>query len=266
MVYTGVMSDVHAILKRLETALNSTTLAHAYLFSGPRGAGKTVAARGIAARVLQTLPEKLITHPDFYVLERGGDDKEISIDEVRLLRQRLSLTAAHGGYKVALIERVELLAQEAASALLKTLEEPPGRALIMMTTDRYGAVLPTIRSRAVRMAFPPPQAMPGARPVLLGMPQELTEEIEKLFKTISDAPYGLRCKAAESFAKSIERRTALLAQAASFLHRGLFDAVSEGKSFAGIAARIRALVRTDALLTYTNTNSRLALEVFLMQL
>ncbi|MDP3963694.1 MAG: hypothetical protein Q8Q39_04320 [bacterium] len=251
--------DAEAILERFSMQGKAGTLAHAYLFGGSRGSGTGEIARTVAAEALKTASEKLAAHPDFFVLERGMDDKEISIDEIRALRQRLSLTAACGGYKVAIIERVELLAQESASALLKTLEEPQGKALIIMTTERHGAVLPTIRSRAVRVAFSPPKT-----DAAMDIPPASGKEFEKFFASIGEMPYGLRFKFAESWTKSPERYRQLLAFAAYLLRGEISDAAAHTSAPQKLIRRIRSLLRTDALVTHTNTNPRLALDVFFL--
>lgn len=250
----------NAVLEHLETARRNGAVAHCYLFTGPRGAGKMNTAKTFAATLLGAERERLLAHPDFFMLARGEADEEISIDEVRALRGRLMLTSACGGWRVAIIERVELLAKDAASALLKTLEEPGEKTVIVMTAERFGAVLPTIRSRAVRTAFPP-QKKRGD-----GAPEALQKELDGFFERVSAMPLGLRFKTSERFAKNVAERQQLIRYAAEILETKLLDNLREGNGAQKTLSAIRSLLRTDALLTHTNTNPRLLLDVFLMQL
>ena len=148
------------ITTKLRQVLAAKHLAHAYLLAGPRGIGKRSAALLMAKAVLcDEHPREIRTacpcnscravesamHPDLFHLSCKDTEKarEISIDDVRELKNRFLLTASFGGYKIAVIERVELLGREAASAMLKLLEEPSGEALIIMTSDRPRSVLAT---------------------------------------------------------------------------------------------------------------------------
>ena len=133
------------------------TLAHAYCISGPEGVGKTAVARRVAAEVLGvSVPE---SHPDFLRIERGRDPKtgalrrSIDIDQVRDAIELLSRSAFLGGWKVCIVSDVEHLGREAANALLKTLEEPRPRSLLLLTASAPEAVLPTIASRCQQMAL-----------------------------------------------------------------------------------------------------------------
>lgn len=222
-------------------------------------------AMDLAGTLLNTPRERLSLHPDMLVLERSCDTdehKEISINEVRTLKQRLSFTAGMGGWKVAILEGAELLSKEAASALLKVLESPTGKTVIVLIAERYGAVLPTIRSRAVRVSFPPP----GAASEKKEFSEEQTVEFKKFFSEVSHIPYALRFKASERYAKSAGDRQALLRYAALLFHTELLECARESIVARKCCARVRALIRTDALLMHTNANPRLLLDVFLMNL
>ncbi|MEN2987351.1 DNA polymerase III subunit delta' [Tistrella sp. BH-R2-4] len=100
------------------------------------------------------------SHPDLLVLERGLDDRgrpraEITVGEARTLRPFLGQTSAAGGWRVAIIDAADEMNRNAANAVLKLLEEPPSRALILMVAHAPGRLLPTIRSRARRLALTP---------------------------------------------------------------------------------------------------------------
>jgi DNA polymerase-3 subunit delta' len=133
-----------------ERAATTGRLAHAYLLLGPEHVGKTELARRVAARLLgMSKPE---VHPDFQFVERTADPKtgrprdNISIAQIHELRGAIARTAV-GGVKVAIIAGADALGREAGNALLKTLEEPAGRAVIILTATAPEAVLPTVRSR-----------------------------------------------------------------------------------------------------------------------
>ncbi|MFA5946342.1 MAG: AAA family ATPase [Patescibacteria group bacterium] len=152
-------------LEYLGKALERGNTAHAYIFAGPKGVGKMAVAERLAGALLgegsihgSTLTAGLRAHPDFYHVERpleeteGGRKRDISINAVRELAQRMSLAAMYGT-KVAIIEEADAMTTEAQNALLKTLEEPAGHAIIILVTDDIENILPTIRSRAVPLAF-----------------------------------------------------------------------------------------------------------------
>lgn len=157
-----VFSDVigHELqIRYLSRVLERGSFAHAYVFSGPRGVGKTAIAERLAAALLTTSPDRLLMHPDFMRIGRpveeteGGRKKDISIDSVRELCQRLSLAAVEGT-KVAIIDDADGMNVFGQNALLKTLEEPSGKTVVILVTEDVEALLPTIRSRAVPLAFP----------------------------------------------------------------------------------------------------------------
>ena len=139
------------ILDFLASAWERGQLAHAYLLTGPTGVGKAEVARWLARKVLGT--DNLEAHPDFSSVERGANAKTgklqnaIVIDQIHELRGRLSLGSMMGGWKVAVLEGAERLNEAAANALLKTLEEPHAKTVLILTADTNESVMPTVRSR-----------------------------------------------------------------------------------------------------------------------
>jgi len=152
-------------LQVLKRALAHGTLAHAYLFSGESGIGKRMTARALAAAVncRAASPDggcgscptcrKVASggHPDVHLL--AADGNEIKIDQVREAQADLSLRPFEGNKKVLIVDGAEGLNAASANAFLKTLEEPPGDALIILITAMPQSLLPTIRSRCQEIVF-----------------------------------------------------------------------------------------------------------------
>jgi DNA polymerase-3 subunit delta' len=144
-------------------------LPHAVLLAGPRGVGKRAAAAWIARSRLgigepAALPEFPFTRPghaDLHWIEPPETKQGILIDQVRELVGNLQLTSYEGRGKVAVIEPANTMTTSAANSLLKTLEEPPGDALLILVADRIGRLPATIFSRCQRIDFAPPGEAEG---------------------------------------------------------------------------------------------------------
>ncbi|MDZ3838463.1 MAG: DNA polymerase III subunit delta', partial [Rhodospirillales bacterium] len=105
-------------------------------------------------------------HADLLTVERGFDDrrerlrKEIVVDDVRAVGAFLAQTPAEGGWRIVIVDKADALNRNSANALLKVLEEPPEKALLLLVSDAPGRLLPTIRSRCRRLALQPlPEAV-----------------------------------------------------------------------------------------------------------
>lgn len=157
--------DLTKVRERLQTELKSNKLAHAYLFTGPRGAGKTSAAR-ILARVINCEKNKKLGEPCnecgscMAILDgRAVDVIEIDaasnrgIDDVRELKDKIRLAPSQLKKKVYIVDEVHMMTTEAFNALLKTLEEPPEHALFILCTTEAHKVPETIASRCSRILF-----------------------------------------------------------------------------------------------------------------
>ena len=157
-----------AVVERLRTALARGRLPHGMVFAGPVGVGKFKTAKALASAFLQgeRVAERVEnnTHPDFHVVTRQlvrfhdktGKSKAINLS-IDVVREEIVKPAAHhaveGGGKVFVVEEAETMTAAAQNGLLKTLEEPAGRAVIMLITDQPESLLPTIRSRCQTLRF-----------------------------------------------------------------------------------------------------------------
>lgn len=157
-VFSGVIG--HEVQKGyLEEVLMADKLAHGYCFSGDEHLGKTLITKQLVAKLLKIDVEKLQSHPEVIFAEKAFDKKKkeyknyIGVEEIRQLTSRLALSSFSGGTKVAIIENAELMNTQAQNALLKTLEEPSGKTLIIIIANKVEALLPTILSRVVHLRF-----------------------------------------------------------------------------------------------------------------
>jgi DNA polymerase-3 subunit gamma/tau len=163
MVFEDVVGQTH-VSTTLKNAIGTNRLSHAYIFSGPRGVGKTTMAR-ILAKAINCLHPKDV-NPDnecdlckeitegrsLNVFEIDGASNR-GIDEIRNLRDAVRYGPAKGKYKVYIIDEVHMLTKEAFNALLKTLEEPPPHILFIFATTEVHKVPATILSRCQRFDF-----------------------------------------------------------------------------------------------------------------
>ncbi|MFH1089378.1 MAG: AAA family ATPase [Candidatus Uhrbacteria bacterium] len=144
------------IVSFLTRSLDGGRLSQAYLFVGPAGVGKTAVAEWLIKKILGA---QGFDHPDVTVLSRLVDEKtekvksEIVVDQVRKLRERLSMSGFMGGPKIAFIEEADVLNNEASNALLKTLEEPTSGTTLILRATSVDRVLPTIASRCQIIRF-----------------------------------------------------------------------------------------------------------------
>lgn len=160
----GTIVGQEPVVRTLRRAIETDRVAHAYLFSGPRGTGKTSTAKVLAMGlncVRGPTPEPdgtcescraIMNNSSMDVLEMDAASNR-GIDEIRELRDRVNLAPASGRVKVYIIDEVHMLTAEAFNALLKMLEEPPEHVIFVLATTEKHKVLPTIISRCQSFDF-----------------------------------------------------------------------------------------------------------------
>lgn len=151
------------IVKTLKNALSTGKIAHAYLFAGPRGTGKTTMAKLLAkalncdegigcqcnqCRNCQSINEG--THPDVLELDAASNN---GVEDIRDIIEKVKYSTILGRYKIYIIDEVHMLSAGAFNALLKTLEEPPEHVIFILATTEPHKILPTILSRCQRYDF-----------------------------------------------------------------------------------------------------------------
>lgn len=140
------------ITTTLKNALKSGKISHAYLFTGPKGVGKTSVARILAHELNSFDYDESHNHLDIIEIDAASNRR---IDEIREIRDRVHTAPTSGKYKVYIIDEVHMLTKEAFNALLKTLEEPPAHAIFILATTEAHKLPDTIVSRTQRFTFKP---------------------------------------------------------------------------------------------------------------
>ena len=205
----------------LRQLIEAGRLPHALLLCGPRGIGKATLAFRLARFVLAlragrgapnasvagdaglaTAPDSGTFHrvaagghADLLTVERGYDPRrrrlrgEIVVDDTRAVAAFLRLTPAEGGWRVVVVDGADAMNRSAANALLKILEEPPRRALLLLVAHSLGRLLPTVRSRCRRFPLPPLPAGTVHRLLRRYRPDLPETEVEAL-TTLADGSIG----------------------------------------------------------------------------
>lgn len=161
--FEEVLGQEH-IVKTLTRSLENNRIGHAYIFSGPRGIGKTTTARLLAKAVNCEESDSVEPCNECTSCEQISDDRDVdvieidgasnnSVDQIRNLRENVQYAPAHNEKKVYIIDEVHMLSRSAFNALLKTLEEPPDHVIFVFATTEVDKVPDTILSRCQRFDF-----------------------------------------------------------------------------------------------------------------
>src|SRR5216684_7504923 len=211
------------VTETLSNAIQSGRVAHAYIFSGARGVGKTTAAR-ILAKALNCVngptPEpcgvcdsckEIAAGTSLDVIEIDAASNR-GIDQIRELREMVRYAPAGGRYKVVILDEAHMLTDEASNALLKTLEEPPDKVIFVMATTEPENLAETIRSRSQHFHF---RALSFA---------EIVEALEQICVkenlTAEPGALGVMARAAEG---SLRDALSLLEQARAYCGANIAD-------------------------------------------
>ena len=162
------LKQQEAVAEQLHRSLQRGRLAHAYLFTGPRGSGKEAVARTLAKALNCTQKDhdscdrcdscRRIdegAHPDVYWVRPESKSRRIQVEQMREFMKAVNLRSSMGGVKVGIVVDADCLGEEASNAFLKTLEEPPAQTVIVLLTADPQRLLPTILSRCLRISFGP---------------------------------------------------------------------------------------------------------------
>lgn len=156
------------LVAKLEQAKRSGRMPHALLIHGVEGLGKRLFATWLARALLcESAGERLSpcgrcascqllaagTHPDFISVEPEEDKQQISVEQIRAMSERLSMTSTRQGYRVAIVDPAHQLTISAANSMLKTLEEPGANSLLILLSSKPSNVLPTLRSRCQQLGM-----------------------------------------------------------------------------------------------------------------
>jgi DNA polymerase III subunit gamma/tau len=162
--WTEVVGQDH-VVTTLRNAIAADRVAHAYLFAGSRGTGKTTLARLLAKAVNCMNPDptkrpdnqcehcKAVNENRFLDLIEIDAASNTSVDDVRDLRDKINFSPSQGKYKIYIIDEVHMLSTQAFNALLKTLEEPPPHAIFVLATTEIHKIPATVLSRCQRHEF-----------------------------------------------------------------------------------------------------------------
>jgi DNA polymerase-3 subunit delta' len=254
---------------RLRTAEAGGRLSHGLLLHGPQGVGKERFAAALAATLFCTkrgsalqpcgecrdcLLSRAGSHPDLHWVRllkdaKGEKDKKsIGVDQIRQLSEELSMTSMRSGYRVAVIGPADLMTTAAQNALLKTLEEPAARTVILLLTARPSGLLATLRSRSQRVEIARPDPAVALRWLREALPGGASERLLALaggapLKAVILAPHfdELESQMTQLLEALLSRRSEVTRLAAEMMGDGLSTRLDWLESWLGLAIRTRTL-------------------------
>ena len=250
-----------SVVRTLRNAVAAGRVAHAYLFAGPRGTGKTTLAR-LLAKAVNCLNADPNQRPDGYCdhcravaagtfidLIEIDAASNTGVDDVRELRDKINFSPTLGGYKVYIIDEVHMLSTPAFNALLKTLEEPPGHAIFVLATTELQKIPPTVLSRCQRFEFrriPVDAIQANLAQIAAAEKLDIDEEALRLIArqatgSIRDAQSLLDQLSATSGRITVDKTQAVIGSALSKTVTDLLAAVLAGDGTAAFAMLRRSL-------------------------
>jgi DNA polymerase-3 subunit gamma/tau len=259
-IWDQVVGQDH-VIQTLRNAVRGGRVAHAYLFAGPRGTGKTTTARLLAKAVNCLNPDpsqrpcdecvhcQAISQGRFLDLIEIDAASNTSVEDVRDLRDRINFAPNEGAFKVYIIDEVHMLSAAAFNALLKTLEEPPAHAIFVLATTEVHKVPATVLSRCQRHEFRRlPVAVISSQLRLLAEQEQLQVQDAALDMIARQATGSLRDgislldQLASSGARvSLELTQQVLGTAGGEAVRGVIAALVDGDRAAGLEQINQAL-------------------------
>ena len=279
----------------LKKSVELGKISHAYLFSGQEKLGK----KRVALEFVKLINGENfdLGHPDLILIEPKGG-APIQIAQIRELIQKLSLKPYSAPFKVAIIDQAHLMTKEAQHSFLKTLEEPKGRTLLILITEASERLLATISSRCEIIKFSPVKEVeiksylreklsdkdweeaskfclgrPGEAVDFISNPQKLENRkkiIKELIK-ISNSGLAFRFQFAKDLSKESNLRE-ILDIWLSYFRNILLSTINNQQStinkysFSKLKNILSQIQNTNFLLTSTNVNPRLALEILMLEL
>ena len=240
--YMTVVGQQH-ILNYLKKSIEKNRVSHAYLFEGSERSGKKTVALWFA-KCLKC------QSPDITEVTVPKNKEEIGIEQIRKLKKYLSLSPHSSPYKVAIIEEAEKMTSDAANALLKTLEEPRGNAVLILIANIASALPETILSRCEEIKFK-----------TVSLDKISKNFIKKEHIDIIQGPLNDKFKYIEKIYKNKTEITNLLDSWLFWFRERMMD-TNDGK----YVKILKEIQKTKNLILNTNVNKRLALEVLILTL
>ena len=265
-------------------------LSHAYLFSGQGKLGKkTIALEWILSFFNE---QKKESHPDLILVE--AEKKEIQINQIRNLIRKLSLKPQAGSFKAAIIDNAHLMNQEAQTCILKTLEEPRGNTILILITEAPEILFPTILSRVQNIKFYPVEkeeiknylkgngvlekTIEEISQISLGRPGialDFIKDVKKLddfqkkikeLNEISKSEIAVRFQYAKNLSEDPQEIKDTLDAWLSYFRNALLSQIRESGELQKIKNILENIQKTNFLISASNVNSRLALELLMLEL